>query len=334
MEISRKTILTAVLATGLMGAGCVHIGDGGGDPRVGEMGKVKFVGGGSGCSSSTVMAVGSTETLDLESATQEDLPLDLVVDSTDPAIIEADAGETGAEVVLVAHDEGDSLVQLWSGSEVYDELGFSAEPAASVTFEAPEAVFAGTTLIMDVQEVYGSCGEDCPLIGSSFIQWSSSPAGSLELVSDVNRKALFAVGEVGDAGIVGDEPSLGTNLVDHPVTVLDLEDAGALDATLLVALPDDSILDPIEMPAEVPVGSLVLVQLTAEGPDGSPVPLTIHEAAWSVEGDAGVMVPHEIEDGPLPEGPVYSAEGAGEVTLVADVELMARTGRFDVTVVE
>ncbi len=334
MDHARTRGLLALVVVIPAMAGCFHMDELGDDPRVGELGKVRFVGGG-GCSSSTVMAVGSTAELELESANADPLPEDLAVGSSNPSVIEAQAGLAPRTVSLTAHDEGEAAVELNSAGAIYDRLGFSAMPAASVTWSAPARVLAGGTLVLDIEEVRGECHDDCLLIGGQFIKWQSAPTGAFTLIFDVDRKATFeAPDAAGAATIVGAEPYAGAVLVQHPVQVIDPAGAVALVATLTMMLPDESVLDLVEIPAEVPVGSLLLVLLSVEMPEGDPIPLTLLDATWTVEGDDGVLSTYGIEEGALTDGPVFRADAAGAVTLVADVPLVSSTGRFDVTVVD
>jgi hypothetical protein len=300
------------------------------DPRLGELGLVKFEG--PGCSSSTTMAVGSTATLTVSS--QEGmLPEDLSVRASEPSVIDASEGSELNEVTLEAHAAGESNVELVSAGEVYDWLGFDAEPAAAVLYTAPDTVFAGGAFILKLDEIHGSCGEECPLIGSSFIDWSTSPADALVLDADVEDTIVFTAGTSGSATIIGDEPSEGGNLIDHALTIADPSTAGALDGHMLVYLPDETLLDPQPAPVELPVGSYVQIQLFALS-DGTEVPVSRYDAVWDITGDTGTLRSHELDTWEAPEGPVFEAMAAGMATITADSPLLGSTAGFDITVTE
>jgi len=300
------------------------------DPRIGELGLVKFEG--PGCSSSTTMAVGSTATLTVEPEA-EPLPEDLSIRSSEPSVIGATAGAAPNEVTLEAHAAGETHVEVVSAGDVWDWLAFDAEPAAAVVYDAPDAVFAGGVFILKLEEIYGSCGEDCPLIGSSFIDWSTSPADALALDIDVDDTVIFTAGAAGAASIVGDEPSEGGNLVDHALTIVDPSTAGALDGHVVVYLPDETLLDPQPAPVELPVGSYVQIQLFADA-GGSEVPVSRFDAVWDITGDAGTIRSYDLGTWEAPEGPVFEALAAGSATITADSTLLGSTAGFDITVTE
>ncbi|MBW2260699.1 MAG: hypothetical protein JRG91_01905 [Deltaproteobacteria bacterium] len=300
------------------------------DPRLGELGLVKFEG--PGCSSSTTMAVGSTVTMTVEPE-EGALPDDLSVRSSEPAVINAAAGATANEVLLEAHQAGETHVEMLSAGDVYDWLGFDAEPAAAVLYTAQDAVFAGGAFILKIDEVHGACGEECPLIGSSFIDWSTSPTGALTLDADVDDTAIFTAGATGSASIIGDEPSERGSLVDHAVTIADPSAAGALDGHVLVYLPDETLLDPQPAPVELPVGSYVQIQLFALA-GGTEVPVSRFDAVWDITGDAGTIQSYDLDTWEAPEGPVYEAMAAGTATISADSGLLGSSAAFDITVTE
>ena len=302
-----------------------------GDPRIGEEGRVKFTGGGCASSSSTTLAVGSTQPLTLEPQGDATLPGDLSVDSTAPTVIAARAGSTTDEVVLEAQRTGDAVVELRSGGAVWDQLAFRAEPAASVDYDAADAVFAGGTVFLKVTEVHGACGEDCPLLGEGFVRWSAEPAAGLVLQRDLGGVASFTASAAGNVHLLGQEPSAGALLVDHPLEVVPAADAGALQAWIIVMLPDETVLDAQPLPADVPAGSLFLVELRATA-GARVVPLAGADVTWTVEGDVGAVEEYTTGDPPPPEGSLFSAVAAGAVTLVADVPLLGRTARFPLTV--
>jgi hypothetical protein len=305
----------------------------GGDPRLGEEGRVKFTGGGCASSSTTTLAVGSTQPLTLEPQGDVTLPGDLSVGSTAPTVIAARTGSSVDEVVLEAQRAGDAVVELRSAGEVWDQLGFRAEPAASVKYDAPDAVFAGGTASLQITEVHGACGDDCPLLGEGFVQWSAEPAAGLVLQRDVDGVAWFTAGAAGNVHLLGHEPSAGGLLVAHTLAIVPTADAGALEAGIIVMLPDQTVLDLQPLPTEVPVGSLVLVELQATAGTLT-VPINGRDVTWTIEGDAGTLEPYVSGDPPSPAGSIFSTVAAGTVTLVADVPLLGRTARFAMTVTD
>ncbi|NMC70303.1 MAG: hypothetical protein GYA57_09585 [Myxococcales bacterium] len=310
---------------------CVDIGDDTVDPRLGREGRVRFSGGGCAAGSSTTLAVGSTETLTLEPQPGVALPSDLEAGSSAPAVIEATRGSTVDQVVLEAHRAGEARVELRSGGATWDSLDFRAEPAASVQFYGVPAVFAGGTAYVKVEEVYGACGQDCPLLGRGFLRWSAVPATGLTPLRDAGGVAYFAAGEPGEVRVEGREPSGGALLVEHPVQVVPVADAGAVEARILVALPDQTVLDPQPLPAELPAGSLFLIQLEAPAGDRT-VPLAGADVHWTVEGDTSAVEPYGDGSEPPAEGPIFSAVAAGSVDMVANIPLLGRTERYALTI--
>ncbi|MBI5486241.1 MAG: hypothetical protein HY905_02795 [Deltaproteobacteria bacterium] len=299
-----------------------------GDPRVGEEGRVRFGGGGCAAGSSTTIAVGSTQTLTLEPQSGASLPTDLTTGSTAPAVIDARPGAAADQVVLEANQAGTAQVELHSAGEIWDYLEFRAEPAASVKFTAAPAVFAGATAFVKVDEVYGACGESCPLLGEGFLRWSST---GLTPLRDTNGVAYFTAGAPGDARAQGREPSGGALLVDHPLRIVPVADAGALSARVTIALPDESVLDPQPLPVEIPVGSLFLIQVEVDVA-GTPVPLAGPDVTWTIEGDTSAVALHDSGDADPPEGPIFSTLAPGSVEMVAEIPLLGRTERFPLTI--
>lgn len=310
-------------------------GSGGGpaaDPRLGELGRVRFVGGG-GCNSSTTLAIGATAHLTLEPQEGVVIPADLAVSSTVPDVIEARGGEMPDEVILTAQHGGDAVVELRSAGELFDYLGFSAEPAASVTYQAPEAVFAGGAIVLKIDEVYGACGEDCPLIGGGFLEWSASPEPAFTLQQDHERVATFTSGgAAGAVRLLGKEPTSGATLIDHPVSIVAADSAGELEARITIMLPDETVIEPQPLPVEMPVGSLFLIEIQASGGEGIMVPVAGVDIVWTVEADEGIIETFMPDSPPPPEGPIFVSVGSGEATLVAEVSLLGKTGRFQLEV--
>ena len=301
------------------------------DPRLGKQGKVRFVGGG-GCSDSTVIAVGATAQLDLEPTTPP-LPSSLSARSSDASAIEAEMSAGGDALVLRAVGAGSSTVSLHRQDELYDELDFSAEQAHSATFQAADAVMARGVYVLKLQELYGACGEECPLLGSELLSWSFAPAQAMQLIEARDRTLLFRAVDPGEVTLSGAEPVDGLELVDHQLTVVDPADTGALSASVIVQLPGDEgeVLDPQAPPVTVPVGSLLLVEITTKS--GSlEVPIAGDDLTWVVEA-ARDEVTFLDPDGPHPvEGPVFQAALRGSAKLRVSVDLSGKSASYDVTV--
>jgi hypothetical protein len=295
---------------------------------------VRFAG--DGCSSSTTLAVGATAELTAEPLYEDStLPADLEVRSSDSDVITARDGEQNGDIVLTALRPGESLIELLDGDEVYDSLAFDAEPAREVLFTAEDAVFAGGAYQLEIDEVYGACGEECPLIGGGFLEWRAEPADALVLEEDgPSRWAFFSTGDVGEAWLVGREPTSGDDLVEHGISLVDPEGAGELRARYMVQLPDETVLEDQLPPLEVPIGSLVLPQVRADAAGQPRVLLAGADVVWTVTGNDDVLERwSEVEEDP-PEGPIFLAVDRGRVTLTADVELLGDAADFTVDVVD
>jgi hypothetical protein len=326
MAAKLRILVLALLAL----QACVEVDIVAGDPRLGENGHVRFVGGGCAAGSSTAIAVGSTQKLTLEAPEGQTLPADLAPGSTAPTVIDARPGASTTEVLLEARAAGDAVVELLSAGALYDHLAFEAVPAASVRFAAPSAVFAGGTAYVKVDEVHGSCdGSDCALLGESFLRWSGEPAAGLTPLRDAGGTAYFTAGAPGDVRVQGREPSGGALLVDHPLHVVPTADAGTLAGMVTVMLPDgETILDPQPAPAEIPAGSLFVIQVQADA-GGTTVPVAGADVVWTVEGDIAAVAP---QGDALAEGPIYTAVEAGTVDLVATIAVLGRTERYALTI--
>ncbi len=305
-----------------------------GDPREGQLGKVKFTGGG-GCNGSTTLALGSTARLTVEPLGQETLPDDLEPRSSAPDVISAQGGSTPEEVVLEALSEGSSTVELLSQQQVYDYLEFSVAPAYSTAYTIAGEVFEGGHLVVKVDEIYGECGEECPLIGGDFIQWTGEPAGQLKPVSTGFREALFLASGTGDASIVGTEPSAGRILLRHDVTILPADSAGTIRCQSTISYLGNDPITADQCPLSVRVGALMLLELKKELPDGSLVPIAGADVTWTLGGDSDVVEPWTDSEGQsVPEGHVFMATNPGHVTFDARVEITGDTYEFTLTVTE
>lgn len=317
---------------------CGSAGDDGG-PREGEGGKVKFSGGG-GCNNSTTLAVGSRATLTMESADGTALPANLAVSSSQPATITAGHGSKQHRVEVAAVQAGSTYLEVMDGNKLWDRVRFTAEPATAVMLDSPATrVLAGATLALKLGEVHGSCGKNCPLIGGGFLGWSASPANGLTLHSDRERTATFSAGKTaGKVTLSGREPVTGHALVNHSIEIVPTAEVAALEAEAVVSLAqvkgqESRVLDPAPMPLSMPAGSLMMLRLHAKTKDGQKVPVWGRDVKWVIEGDKGVARPLYMEGDTTPaEGPIFTTTAAGQVTLVGNVGLLARTIRVKLIV--
>ena len=308
------------------------------DPRLGDLGRVRFAS--PGCDSSTTLVAGSTATLTLEPTHGRPLPGQLTVATLGNGVLSATRGDEANQVMLAAHQPGESYVELSTEGMVHDGLAFNAEPATAVEFEAPDAVFVGTVLPVRVSQVYGRCGRDCPLIGHSFMDWRGSDAGSLALLADTNNIARFAAGAPGPALLRGRDPTTGALLVDHAVTVVPLEDFRGLAITSLVAARDGSnapdLVERATLPIAVAVGDEFMLIIRGVTDTGATVYLSPADVAFVVVGDRDVLELKAAgaEDAVNFSGPVYEARAPGSVTIRVEVELLDHSESCEVIVSE
>jgi len=313
----------------------LDLGDGASShERTGELGRVWFDGG--GCNGSTTLAVGSSQRLTVEPTEDHpELPEALDVRSTHPDVIAASAGAAPRDFVLEAHQRGTSMLQVESDGELYDRLGFDALPAARIETTSADAVFAGATHAVVVDEVYGpgSEGEEIVLLGGGFIEWDSFPSGGLDVLRDEHRVALFVAGPAGEAHLVGREPSERGSLLDRSVTVVDPAEAGELEAQLGIVLFDDDSAEELPLSTEVPVGAIFQLRVTASANEGLVVPLSRFDLEVAIEG-APSIAELPVEGDGAPEGPAFEAVDVGTAVVVVTAPVIDRIGRFTLTVVD
>ncbi|MBW1808286.1 MAG: hypothetical protein JRJ87_08845 [Deltaproteobacteria bacterium] len=330
----KKYSIVPIIAIMMVSACKLDFGDPGQDKRVGDFGMLRFNGGG-GCNDSTSLALGSTARLELEPAHEQPLPADLVPRSSAPQVIGAAQGSTETEVILTAHQVGITELEILAGGGLYDRLSFTAEPAVSADYAASESAYVGGGIIVEINELYGACGEDCPLIGGDFIQWSSKPESAFTVEIYDDRVALLVANQVGSARIIGREPTAGKVLVDHTVDVFPPDVSSELKSKFTVMLPDETLLDPSDMPASLPVGSLMWLELEAVNSDQRKISLAGRDVIWTVVGPAGVVEPwSETADAQPLQGPIYLARAPGQVSLVAHVPMLDELVSFEITVTE
>lgn len=301
------------------------------DTRLGELGRVKFNGGG-GCNGSTTLAAGSTAQMSLVPV-EGVLPSDLAVSSTRPEVIEAEAGEAADEIVLHAVGDGEARVELRTGDTLFDWLGFDVADAESASFEAPTVVIEGGHYVLEVQEIYGECGEECPLIGSDFMQWTLQPQGAMVLLQDAGRRVEFTATEPGGATIAGIEPTTSESLLEHAVTVVPVADAGGLSARITVDPPEEDARDPAPLPGRAPLGSLFVIALSVDTPQGG-APIFGKDIEWTLDVEDSAVARGGGEGFTTPEGPIFTATAVGTARLTARVALLDAELKVEVEVHE
>jgi hypothetical protein len=326
--MNRRTLLFAA-ALGLALPACfLDDIDDTGDPRLGELGRVHFNGG--GCSGSTQMAIGSHETLTLEPVAGVTLPADLEVRATAPEVISAEAGAEPATIVLRARDAGRSQVQLLDHGEAFDALTFGAEPARVVRFEAPPVVFTGAALDLVVTDVFGACGTDeCPLFGHSFLTFRSEPEGAMDLALDDGGTATFHAGAAGALTLFGREPALHRDVVAHGVTIVPTDGFTTLHATLAtIPLLEGEEARSFPLPGAVAPGTFFCVRIDALDEVGATVPVSRRDVSWEIQGEPLVsLVP--MDHATEPYGTLFVASSdAGSVELEASVALLGVEATF------
>lgn len=294
----------------LEGAGCIIDNDNTPpptatpDPRVGFNKKVRFVGGGCSGAESVLMPIGGKDTLELQAAdTSIMLPDDLSAQSTDPSVIAVSPGTDPFSIDMQALKTGKTDVELMSAGQRFDWLTFFAEPAKAVNFTAEPAVIEGGRLGLGISDVFGSCGnEDCVMFGHSFIQWSVSPSMGLALLKDELAIAHFTAGMTPEnAEIIGKEPSLGGELVRHPIEVVDPATITGLSGQLTVLSNSNNTGNqeepmPVPFPATVPAGSSFTVRVEGLRTGKSAVAVSRHDVVWSTPAGIDLVPQNEPAD--------------------------------------
>ncbi len=309
--------------------------------RVGELGKVKFTGGG-GCNSSTTLAVGSKASLGLEAADGAGaVPTGLTASATGAALTAA-MDKAGKRVEISAKTAGAGKVELLQGGAVYDRLGFSAEQATKVQLAlgASKALVGGIHVVK-LGEVYGACGtSDCPLIGGGFLSWTATPAAGATLVSDEERTVTFRAGKTkGTVTVKGALPAGGAAMAEQKVELLEAKQIATVGHEALVALPkkagetESKILDPAPLPLDLPVGSLLMFRLAGKTAAGDKVPIWGGDITWTITSGAASLALYPLDGrDPPPEGPIFQTKAAGKATLEGKIALLGKSVKVDVTV--
>ncbi len=344
LTLNRRSNIVLALLTlfALEGAGCVS-GCSDGEPpsesvdhRLGVNKKVRFVGGGCSGSDSVIMPIGAKDTLTIEAANENiQLPADLNPQSSDPSVISVTPGTSPLTIDMMAHKAGKTDIELMSSGQRFDYLTFFAEPAKSVVFTAEPAVLAGGLLGLGISDVYGSCGnESCPMFGHSFVQWSTNPGGALSLIQDEQRIARFSGGTMPlNAEIIGKEPSLGGELVRHPIEIVDPTTVTEISGELIIPASSDQEKEQIlPFPATVKANSNFYVRVLGTRQGKSSVAISRHDIVWTVP--MGLIQLSQIEPADT-VAEAFSADATpGDFGLKVSVALLANKEQtFNIKVV-
>jgi hypothetical protein len=322
---ARRTFFVAAACL-LLASACGSSSD---DPRVGEDGRVRLVGG--GCTSSTTLAVGARVSLRMESATGDSLPGDRDVTSSAPSILTARFGLDPLVIDLQALAQGESRIAITAEGEPLDSFLFKAEPAGLTKHTAEARVFLGGALDVVVTDVFGDCGanEECRLLGHSFLQWRVEPESLGSLVIDFEQVATFRAKGEGAAQLFGREPVRGTDLVVQPFTVLPVAEAKSLSATLTtVPFDPKASATTIRLPGSVARPDAFSVRVDGVLTDGSSVPISWRDVDWRVEGEE-IVAKTTLSDMDDRFGTPFLAAGSGKVTLVAEVAMLSLEQAFE-----
>lgn len=312
-------ICSALLSAALLASAC---GTGSNDPRLGEEGRLRFVGG--GCTSSTTLAVGAHVSLRLESATEDPLPGGLDVRSAEPSVISARMALQPDAVELQAHKQGQSRIEILTEGDPLDALVFYADPAGLVKHTSVSQVFTGGIADVVVTDVFGDCGEDegCRLIGDTFLEWRIDPPELGAFVIDFDGTASFRATTPGAAQIFGREPSRSRDLVMQPLEIVDPAAATGLSASLTTLSFDPGQKQiTIALPGSIARPDAFVVQVSGVLADGSAVPISWRDVAWRVEGEP-IVIAAPSGDAGDPLGTAFLTSGVGTVSLVADVAML------------
>ena len=325
-SFARRLVLAAAAA--LLFAGACGSPD---DPQLGEDQRVRFVSS-RGCASSTIVAVGATATVHLESATEDPLPGDLGVTSEDPSVITARMGIEPASIDLTALKQGESRIGITDADEPHDSLVFRALPATKAEHTTEARVFAGGAVDVVVKNVFGACEEgECQLLGQGFLDWRVEPPEQASFVIDFQGMATFRAKAAGQATLLGREPVTQKDLVSQP-----LEIVPAMSVSKLTALLIGRNFDPekpstlIGLPGSIPRPDAFSVSVIAETMDGGTVSISRRDVRWRVQGEElAIEAPAGDDRDPLSTN--FLTAGAGKTTLVAEVEILGLEQAFELT---
>jgi len=308
------------------------------DPWIGDSGRVRFIPGGyqgsGGCESRSglpelMLAAHSRETFHLDPE-EPPLPDDLVVATPASHIFYAIHDDTADEVTVYARSPGFGILELHSDGDIWDQKRIGVANVSFVQYEAPSSVFAGGAFILGLSGVYG--GSD-PLFGSGFMQWTTTPAEALVLVTEIDSLFVFSPSAPGTVRLMGREREEGRTLIDHEITV---DTPDSIDEFVIQiiyppyeAVPTGSWLAP---PVLVRAPAVFSTVLGARVMDGHVVPISHINIIWLTEGDSWIIDLSDDAGGPTPWMPEFTVRPSGETTLVADIPFLGESARFDLIV--
>jgi len=287
------------------------------DPRLGREKRVIFS---SGCTSSTTMAVGATDTITIQPAQEGGtLPSDLAPKSSDSTVIEV-LNPASPTFDMHALKKGQSNIEVWSGGARYDWVTFYAEPAKAVKFASEPAVLAGGRTGIAITDIFGACGTDeCPLFGHTFAKWSADPASSFTFIEDTKNVAHYTASAMpGTGALVATEPSQGGELLRYSVEIVDPAVVTSISGTLRPSANEEAT--PVPFPASAIVGEWFEVRVVGQRSGKTPVAISRHDIEWTVPTGLSLLPQTEPAD-PFVE--VFAAgDMTGSFTLTAKVALL------------
>lgn len=320
--------LGALIAGVLLVTGACSTNDTPEDPRLGELGKLRFT---SGCNSSTTMALGSRATVKMEPVSGE-LPSDLRVDSSAPGIIAAELAGPDA-IELAAEALGEARIAVDRGGNLFDAITFDVEVATAAKYDTVPRVFIGGAVDVVVTEIYGACGTDeCPLFGHSFLDWRVEPSEALPFDRDAYGTARFTAATLDAVNVFGREPSTGRDLVAASLEIVSTEGIDGLRGTLqTIPLEEGEEARSFELGSGVVrEGEAFCVRLDALRGSDAAVGVSRHDVTWVVEGDALESI--DTDHGTEPLGTVFNTVDHGTVTLTASSHLFEHTASWELVV--
>jgi hypothetical protein len=299
------------------------------DPHLGEEERIRFVGG-RGCGSSTILAVGATATIGLESATEDPLPGALGVISGDPSVMTARMGLEPATIDLKALKQGESRIEITTEDETLDALVFTAQPAITVNRSTQPRVFAGGAVDVVVNDKFGNCdGAECQLLGDGFLAWRAEPPEQASFVLEFQGVATFRAKAPGTATLLGREPVSAKDLVADSVEIVPVTSATKLQALLLGRNFDpEKPSTLIGLPGSIPRPDAFSVSVMAEVMEGGTIQISRRDVVWRVQGEE-IVIEAPAGDNRDPLSTHFLTAGTGKVTLVADIKLLGMEQAFE-----
>jgi hypothetical protein len=295
------------------------------DPQLGEEGRLRFVSS-NGCNTSTLVVVGGSAEVELQSATEEAIPGELSVASDDASVLSAAMALAPNTIELRGLSEGESRIEVRSSGDLLDALVFGARPATRVVLggslltPTPLRAFAGATAALQVSEVWGECPEgECQLLGESFLDWRVEPEEAGAFVIDFDGTATFRMNAPGSVTLRGSERAASRELVNEGVEVVATSEATALEALLeTITFDPEGATEVITLPGEVDKTDGFALRLHAVADSGL-VPIAARDVFWRFDGEE-IAAPVVAAGDPYATFFVTGRTGA--TTIVAVVPLL------------